>query len=58
LLPLSAGLIAGLLAALAPQFTWNSVLLLPDSISVLPILLAIYLIARSRSTPSGLKSVP
>lgn len=51
LLPLSAGMIAGLLAALAPQFTWNSVLLLPDSISVLPILLAIYLIARSPKNP-------
>jgi hypothetical protein len=51
LLPLSAGMIAGLLSALAPQFTWNSVLLLPDSISVLPILLAIYLIARSSKNP-------
>ena len=51
LLPLSAGMIAGLLAALAPQFTWNSVLLLPDSNSVLPILLAIYLIARSPKNP-------
>jgi len=51
LLPLSAGMIAGLLAALAPQFTWNSVLLLPDSISVLPILLAIYLIARAPKNP-------
>ena len=51
LLPLSAGVIAGLLAALAPQFTWNSVLLLPDSISVLPILVAIYLIARATKNP-------
>jgi hypothetical protein len=50
-LSLSAGTIAGLLAALAPQFTWNSVLLLPDSISVLPVLLAIYLIARSPKNP-------
>ena len=51
LLPLSAGVIGGLLAALAPQFTWNSVLLLPDSISVLPILIAIYLIARAAKNP-------
>jgi len=51
LLPLSAGAVAGLLAALSPQFAWNSVLLLPDSISVLPILLAIYLIARSPKNP-------
>ncbi len=51
LLPLSAGVIGGLLAALAPQFTWNSVLLLPDTISVLPILIAIYLIARASKNP-------
>src|SRR5262249_40113245 len=51
LLPLSAGVVAGLLAALSPQFAWNSVLLLPDSISVLPILLAIYLIARAAKNP-------
>jgi hypothetical protein len=51
LLPLSAGAVAGLLAALSPQFAWNSVLLLPDSISVLPILLAIYLMARSLKNP-------
>lgn len=47
LLPLGAGVIAGSLAALSPQFAWNSVLLLPDSISVLPILVAIYLLARA-----------
>ena len=51
LLPLSAGTIAGLLAALSPQFAWNSVLLLPDSISVLPVLIAIYLIARASKRP-------
>ena len=51
LLPLSAGAIAGLLAALSPQFAWNSVLLLPDSISVLPVLIAIYLIASAAKRP-------
>jgi len=51
LLPFSAGVIAGLLAAFSPQLAWNSVLLLPDSISVLPILLAIYLLARSLRKP-------
>src|SRR5437868_5536003 len=51
LLPLSAGAIAGLLAALSPQFAWNSVLLLPDSICVLPILIAVYLLARAAKTP-------
>jgi len=51
LLPFSAGAIAGLLAALSPQFAWNSVLLLPDSICVLPILIAIYLLARAAKNP-------
>ncbi len=51
LLSLSAGVVAGMLGALSPQFAWNSVLLLPDSISVLPILLAIYLIARAIKKP-------
>lgn len=49
--PLSAAVITGLLAAFSPQFAWNSVLLLPDSISVLPILLAIYLLARAAKNP-------
>lgn len=43
--------IAGLLVALAPQFTYNSVLLLPDSLSVLPILLAAYLFMRASKRP-------
>ncbi len=51
LLPLSAALIAGMLAAFSPQFAWNSVLLLPDSLAVLPILLAIYCVARAARNP-------
>jgi len=51
LLPASAGAVAGLLAALSPQLAWNSVLLLPDSISVLPILLAIFLLTRAARLP-------
>jgi hypothetical protein len=51
LFPLSAGVIAGLLAALSPQFAWNSVLLLPDSISVLPILISILLLVRAIKHP-------
>jgi 4-amino-4-deoxy-L-arabinose transferase-like glycosyltransferase len=47
LLPSGAALIAGALAALAPQFCWNSVLLLPDTLAVLPLLLAVYLVARA-----------
>ncbi len=41
--------IAGVLAALSPQLSYNSLLLLPDSISVLPILLAVYLFIRASS---------
>lgn len=44
-------LLAGLLVALAPQFTYNSVLLLPDSLSVLPILVAAYLFIRASKRP-------
>ncbi|MFN2597478.1 MAG: ArnT family glycosyltransferase, partial [Pyrinomonadaceae bacterium] len=47
LLNLQTGLVAGLLAAVSPQLAWNSVLLLPDSLAVLPILCAVYLIARA-----------
>jgi len=52
LFPTAVGVTAGLLAALAPQFSWNSVLLLPDSLAALPILLAVLLIliARTRNT--------
>lgn len=43
--------IAGMLVALAPQFTYNSVMLLPDSLSVLPILLALYFLLRAYKRP-------
>src|ERR1043166_6643860 len=51
LLPVSAALVAGLLAAFSPQFAWNSVLLLPDSVAVLPILLAVYFVLRGVRNP-------
>ncbi|HEX8919962.1 MAG TPA: glycosyltransferase family 39 protein, partial [Pyrinomonadaceae bacterium] len=51
LLPGSVAMIAGLLVALSPQFAWNSVLLLPDSLSVAPILLAVYCLARAYKRP-------
>jgi hypothetical protein len=51
LLPESVAVIAGLLVALSPQFAWNSVLLLPDSLSVAPILLAVYCLARAYRRP-------
>jgi len=52
LLPLSVGAIAGFMAALAPQFSWNSILLLPDTLAALPLLLAVYLITRTLKKPS------
>src|ERR1044071_7929374 len=47
LLPRGVAIIAGLLVASSPQLAYHSLLLLPDSLSGLPILLAIYLIART-----------
>ncbi|HJQ34523.1 MAG TPA: glycosyltransferase family 39 protein [Pyrinomonadaceae bacterium] len=49
LLTFGVGLIAGALAALAPQFCWNSVMLLPDTLAVLPLLAAFYLLLRARA---------
>ncbi len=51
LLSTGAATIAGLLAAFSPQFAWNSVLLLPDTLAVLPILLAVYCLARAVKRP-------
>lgn len=51
LLPAGVALIAGMLAALSPQLAWNSVLLLPDSLAVFPLLLAVYLLARAIKRP-------
>ena len=43
--------IVGMLVALSPQLAWNSVLLLPDSLTVFPILLSIYCLARAARKP-------
>ncbi len=51
LFALGVGTIAGLLVAFSPQFTWNSVLLLPDTIAVLPLLLAVYFLTRALKKP-------
>jgi hypothetical protein len=51
LLSISAAAVAGLLAAFSPQLAWNSVLHLPDSLAVLPILLAIYCLALAVKRP-------
>lgn len=47
LLPKGVAVIAGALVALSPQLAYNSLLLLPDSLAVWPILLALYLIVRA-----------
>jgi 4-amino-4-deoxy-L-arabinose transferase-like glycosyltransferase len=52
LFPTAVGVIAGLLAAFAPQFSWNSMLLLPDTLAALPILLASLLVVRA-CRPAG-----
>ncbi|HEV2861654.1 MAG TPA: glycosyltransferase family 39 protein [Pyrinomonadaceae bacterium] len=51
LLPRGAALLAGMLVALAPQFAWNSVLLLPDTLAVLPLLAAVYCLVRASRGP-------
>jgi hypothetical protein len=51
LFPFAVGRIVGLLVALAPQFTWNSVLLLPDTLAVFPLLLAAYFLTRALKKP-------
>ena len=43
--------VAGILAALSPQFAYYSVLLLPDSLAVLPILVAVYFLIRAIKRP-------
>src|SRR5436190_938067 len=50
---MSAGIavVAGILAALSPQFAYYSVLLLPDSLAVLPILIAVYFLIRAIRHP-------
>jgi hypothetical protein len=47
----STATIAGLLVALAPQFTYNSVMLLPDTLAVFPVLVAVYCLVRATKRP-------
>ena len=50
-LPAFPAIVAGILAAFSPQFAWNSALLLPDALAVLPILVAVYCLARAVNRP-------
>jgi len=45
--PAAIGIVAGLMAVFAPQFSWNSLTLLPDSLATLPILLAMLIITKT-----------
>src|SRR4030095_12070510 len=51
--PATIGLIAGLMVAFAPQFSWNSLTLLPDSLAALPILVAVLIVTRTRQRRNG-----
>ena len=51
LLPGAAALLAGLFAAISPQLSYYSLVVLPDSIIAIPILLAMYLLVRARKRP-------
>jgi len=50
-LPFPAAVLCGLLAAISPQFAYFSVVLLPDSLVVPPILLAILFLIHARRMP-------
>ncbi len=52
LVPVAAAVVAGLLAAISPQFAYFSMLFLPDSLAVVPILLAVYFLIRGRKQNS------
>jgi hypothetical protein len=45
--------VAGVLAALSPQLAYNSLLLLPDSLAMLPLLMAVYLFIRAAGQERG-----
>ena len=57
LLPFGAAVVAGSIAALAPQFCWNCVLLLPDTLAVPAILLAVLLLLRANKGHALLKAL-
>lgn len=57
LLPFGAAVAAGALVALAPQFCWNSILLLPDTLAVAPVLLAVLLLLRAGRGRTLLKTL-
>src|SRR5437016_1961219 len=55
-LPLATSVIAGLLVAFSPHLAHQSLMLLPESLAVLPILIAVCLLVRARKQP-GLAAI-
>src|ERR1044072_852105 len=53
----SIAVVGSLLCALAPQFSWNSLPLLPDSLAGFPILLAMYLLVRTRKDDTNSREI-
>ena len=49
----AAAVLAAALSALSPQFSWNSVMMLPDTLAVLPVLAAVYCLARASRPRRG-----
>lgn len=54
LLPAGAALLAGLFAAISPQLSYYSLVLLPDSIIGMTLLFGLYLLVRARRRPKPL----
>ena len=54
LLPIGVAILAGLFAAISPQLSYYSLVLLPDSIIGMTVLLGIYLLVRARRQPNHL----
>ncbi|HVI69875.1 MAG TPA: glycosyltransferase family 39 protein, partial [Pyrinomonadaceae bacterium] len=57
LIPRGAAVLAALLAAVAPQLAFRSLLILPDSLTALPLVAAILLIVRAVEEGSGRKTI-
>ena len=51
LLPIGAAITASILSSLSPQLAQNAIVLLPDSVSVLPIVWALFFLVRAYKTP-------
>lgn len=51
LFPIGVGIVAAMLCCFSPHFGYYSLMLAPDSLSVLPILLAVYFLIRAMKRP-------